>query len=322
MTVVAVAPLPAAVARYAADALTQLRAVIEHTIYAEVEHQLGRALDENEARRVEMPAGTSEDAFADWLKSRRRPELPPLRDGTPLVRRLRALQPYQRRDFDNHPLRVLAEHTNLAKHRMPAVAATLLGAVTLDVHVPEFVIATGPDRPIQAGDVLVSGPPQTRVPLSVWPKVSIRRPHTDTWHVLMKELGEVEEWVRTVAIPHLVTGTHDVDPLPPQLDTMIGYDDVRAALSWSGQMPAAERAMRRIQAGVAREGLAETLALHPRQVSTDVILAWLDTLDDDQVLEKQKRLERVRDDLRGIDATVRDLLAEAMQTNRKAQPSH
>jgi hypothetical protein len=37
------------------------------------------------------------------------------------------------------------------------------------------------------------------VPLDIWPTVSIRRPHTDTWHVLIQELGGLEEWVRTVA---------------------------------------------------------------------------------------------------------------------------
>lgn len=323
VTVGAVAPLPAAVARYAADALTQLRAAIEHTIYAEVEHKLGRGFDENEARRVEMPASTSEAAFTDWLKSRRRADLSPLRDGTPLVRRLRDLQPYQRRDVEKHPLRVLAEHTNLAKHRTPAVAATLLGAVIPDLRVPELLIAAGEDRPVQPGDVLASGPRYKRVPLSIWPKVSIQRPHTGTWHVVMNELGELEHWVRTVAIPHLVTGTRDVDSLPPQLDTTIGHDDVRTALSSSGGVPAAERATRRVQAGVVRQGLAETLALHRDRLGSDVIQTWLDTLDDDQVLEKQDRLSEPAQlrDLRGVDAVARELLAEALQASGNDEPS-
>jgi hypothetical protein len=55
VTVAAVAPLPAAINRYAADALTQLRATIEHTVYAEVEHLLGRQLTEAEGRRIDMP---------------------------------------------------------------------------------------------------------------------------------------------------------------------------------------------------------------------------------------------------------------------------
>jgi hypothetical protein len=132
----AVTPLPAAVARYAADAMTQLRAAIEHTIFAEVEYLLGRALTDEEARAIEMPAAVSETVFTKWLNHGRRRGLPPLREGGPLVRRLRLLQPFQRTDVDNHPMRVLAEHTNLAKHRTPAVAAVRLGAVKLDAPAP------------------------------------------------------------------------------------------------------------------------------------------------------------------------------------------
>ena len=323
VTVVAVAPLPAAVARFAADALTQLRAAIEHTIYAEVEHALGLRLKYDEARRVEMPVSTSEDAFSKWLTSRRRSNLSPLRDGTQLVRRLSDLQPYQCQDVDLHPLRVLAEHTNLAKHRTPAVAATLLGAVIPDRHTPGLLIATGNVQPVQPGDVLASGPLYERVPLSIWPKVSIQRPHTETWHVVMNELGELADWVRTVAIPHLVAGTRDVDPLPPQVDTTIGYADPRAALSSSGGVPAAERATRRIQASVVRQGLAETLALHPDRIGSEVIQTWLGTLDDDQVLERQDRLSgpaKSRDHRR-VNAVVRDLIAEALQAKGRNEPS-
>src|SRR4051812_2545305 len=100
VTVRGVAPLPEAIARYAADALTQLRAAIEHTIYAEVEHQLGRKLTKDEGRQIEMPATTKESDFDDWLGRRRRRELAPLQDGAPLVKRIRDLQPYHRRDYD------------------------------------------------------------------------------------------------------------------------------------------------------------------------------------------------------------------------------
>lgn len=86
-----VAPLPPAVPRLAADALTQLRAAIEHTLFAEVEYQIRRKLDTGEARRIEMPASTSSDGFSDWLRQRRRPDLPPLIDGSPLVARRKYL---------------------------------------------------------------------------------------------------------------------------------------------------------------------------------------------------------------------------------------
>jgi hypothetical protein len=226
---------------------------VEHTLFAEVEHALGRHLDEHESRRIEMPASTSVDDFDDWLRSRRRRDLAPLQDGSVLVGRIRDLQPYQRRDVDNHPLRVLAEHTNLAKHRTPGVAATLLAAVIPDVPGGDLRIANvEADHPIRAGHVLVSGPVDVRIPLAIWPKVSIKRPHTDTWHVLVKELSELEQWVRTVAVPYLITGTYELRPLPPHLDTSRGYIDIQSALSSAGETAAADRALKRIEVAVLR----------------------------------------------------------------------
>src|SRR5258708_4030285 len=78
VTIARVAPLAPGVARYIADALTQLRAAVEHTLFAEVEHQLGRALTSDEERRVEMPAATESAKFTEWLRRNRRPELAPL----------------------------------------------------------------------------------------------------------------------------------------------------------------------------------------------------------------------------------------------------
>lgn len=315
ITVAGVAVLPSAVARFAADALTQLRAAIEHTVFAEVEYQLGRGLTEDEARRIEMPACLTEDDFKNWLAGRRRPELGPLRTGSVLAGRIRDLQPYHRRDIDQHPLRVLAEHTNLAKHRAPAVAATLIGAVIPDWQDPALVLPTGEDRPLVAGDVLASAPRDKYVPLSIWPKVSIQRPHSGTWHVLMTELGEIEEWVRTVAIPHLILGHHEVDPLPPQLDTTIGHPDFHAAIEAAGKVPAAARSSQHIQADFVRGELAETLAMHPVQSDPDVIRRWIEGLDDGEVLERHDRLAEPasRRDLSGVDRVVRALIAEASQ---------
>jgi hypothetical protein len=313
VTVAGIAPLPAALSRYTADALTQMRAAIEHTIFAQVEHESGRKLNDAEARRVEMPSTTSAAAFSEWLRGRRRPDLAPLRDGTQLCQRLRDLQPFQHQDFERHPLRILAEHTNLAKHRTPAVAATLLGAVIPDIADPDLVIASGVDRPLQVGDRLVSGPRNKRVPLSIWPKVSIQRPHTETWHVLMHELGELESWVRTVAVPHLVAGTKDVDPLPPQLDITIGHTDLPASLRDAGRTPAAARMTTRIQATLVRDNIADILALHGDSCGPEIIAAWLASLSDDAMLERQRRISEQagRGDLGGVDAAARELIAEA-----------
>ncbi len=67
----------------------------------EVEHLLGRQLAMAEGRSIEMPALIKEEKFEGWLADRRRRELAPLRDGEPLVCRIRDLQPYQRQDQDS-----------------------------------------------------------------------------------------------------------------------------------------------------------------------------------------------------------------------------
>ncbi len=126
VTIAQVAPPPPAVARGAADGLTQLRAAVEHTLFAEVEAPLGRALTPEEGRRAEMPAVCTAVDFETWLKQRHRHQLRPLRAGSPLVDRLRTLHPYQRRDTSAHPLRLFAEHTNLAKPNRPGVSGDLV----------------------------------------------------------------------------------------------------------------------------------------------------------------------------------------------------
>lgn len=172
-----------------------------------------------------MPSCTDHARFEQWLRGRGRPELPPLRRGAPLVDRIERLQPYHRRDVDEHPLRILAEHTKRVKHRTPAVAATRIGTVIPD-HVHPDLRVNVIDRPLELGDVLASAPAELRVPLSIWPTVSLQRPHTGTWHGLMRELGDLEEWVRTVAIPILTVGTREFGPLPPQLDITEGHADL------------------------------------------------------------------------------------------------
>lgn len=289
VTVVSIAALPAIVSRCVADALTQMRAAIEHTVYAEAEHQLGRTLSDREARCIEMPACIDYGDFDKWLRNRGRPELPPLRRGAPLVKRMERLQPYHRRDASQHPLRILAEHTNQMKHRSPAVAATLVGKVVPDQVHPGLELRAI-ERPLRPGDVLASAPAELRVPLSIWPTVSLRRPHTSTWHVLMHELRDLEEWVREVAIPILIVGSQKFGPLPPQLDITRGHSDLRTVLESAGSVPAARRAERRLMAGTGRGGLVDTLALHPRGVPRNSIRDWVSSLDDDAVLDCLERL--------------------------------
>jgi hypothetical protein len=160
-----------------------------------------------------MPATTEPRKFTEWLTRNRRSDLAPLRDGSTVCERMRKLQPFHHADPDSHPLRILAEHTNLAKHRTPAVAATLLGTVIADRPTQAIQIPAPSARPIDVGDILASAPRGQQIPLSIWPKVSIRRPHTGTWHVAVHELGELADWVRTTAVPILVTGKDHVNPI-------------------------------------------------------------------------------------------------------------
>jgi len=314
----AIAPLPQAIPRLVADALTQLRAALEHTLYAEVEAQLGRSLTHEEGRSIEMPALTEADAWVEWLKNRRRRQLPPLQAGAPLVRRIERLQPFRRRDFDEHPLRLLVAHTNLAKHRTPAVAATRLGAVYPDDPRSDLAVALafkprpqpGDGLPLQVGDVLAHAPHGQRIPLSVVATVSLQRPHSGAWNIVAHELGLLEEWVRTTAVPILITGTHDVPALPPQLDVSTGYKDGRRGLTGAGRIPATERARTRIVVATARAGLVDVLALSPESPEPEAVRAWADSLTAADVRERTHRLERVRADLPRLQVVFRALTAE------------
>jgi hypothetical protein len=124
-----------------------------------------------------------------------------------------------------------------------------------------------------------------QVALDIWPKIAIRRPHDQSWNILIHELRDLEEWVRKTAIPTLLTGTTDVHPLPPHLDITIGYRDFLTAVAAAGPTPAAKRAERALQAKVAREGLLKLLLSHRAAAgSTDAIARLVARLSDDEVI--------------------------------------
>ncbi len=311
VVVTGIAPLPGAVALYAADALTQMRAALEHTLYAEIQATIGRELTADEARAIEMPAHSDPEKLTAWFNHKHRRTIGPLQAG-PLAARIRELQPFDRQDSAVHPLRLLAEHTNLAKHRMPAVAAVHMGHVQPHRDLPGVRFPDVAGRPVAVDDVLVDAPTGTRLELDVWPTVSIRRPHTGDWKVLMHELRDLSWWVRCVAVPTLVAGRHDVTPMPPQLDTFAGHHDVRDALAAAGTVPAAERSSRAIQDVIAREGLRDTLALHRSKPDRLTITAWIKTLTDEEVVERLGMMSpgHSREDILTTAAVVEALLIE------------
>ena len=134
--VTGLAPIPKKVPLLVADALVALRNAIEHTLFAEIEHRDG-VLGEKAAKLVEMPAKASYVDFAGWVKSRSKNGPPSLQQGSELLKRIETLQPYHRtKDPQNHPLALLALHTNYTKHRAPALTAVGLGAIHREDRTP------------------------------------------------------------------------------------------------------------------------------------------------------------------------------------------
>lgn len=288
-TITAVAPLPRAIPLYTADVLTTLRAAVEHCLYAEVEEAHRGPLTPVEARSIEMPAADTAENFDRWVAGRKRRAPKPLQLGSPLLARMRLLQPYQRpKSPQEHPMALLAGHSNLAKHRMPAVAALRLAAIRPDngridprVRIPDPV-----EGPVKVGDVLAETPLGAFVPVSLYPTVGLNRPGTEQWPVLVKELEYLASWVRTQAIPLLVIGTADVDPLPARYDTTIGHEDERGAIGEGTEVAAGVRYTRRLSAAVARLNLHEVIDAHPDKPNPEPFDRWLASLDDVAVLER------------------------------------
>ena len=293
-TVTSVVSLPRAVPLLAADVLTTLRAAVEHTLYAEVEHSNRRPLTEAEARSVEMPAALTADDFGRWVAGRAKRAPKPLQSGSALLERVRALQPYQRQTSPGeHPMALLAAHSNVVKHRMPAVAALRLAMIRPDAGTlldPRVKIPNPVEGPLTVGDVLAETPVGVRVPVDLFPTVGLNRPGTDRWPVLVKELDDIARWVRTQAVPILITGTADVDPLPASFAIDQGHDDERAAIGAGSYVTAEERYKLRIGAAVVRVDLPELLAQRPDHPDRELIDRWVDNLADDELLERMSRL--------------------------------
>lgn len=293
----AIAPIPESVPRLASDALNQMRSAVEHALFAEVEHLTGRKLEPEEAQAIEMPVTKEPKALADWFRHRRRRTLPVIQSSGVLGGRIAVLQPHEAADEQSHLLKVLAEHTNLSKHRMPAVAAVRLGTIVPDYPVPGLVIAGEyeDDSPLDVGDVLLSVPAGVRVPMNIWPKLGIRRPHTGEWIVLIHELRQLETWVRTEAIPLIIMGTTDVNPIPPHLDITRGYATYADARAEAKTVPAGERHQLRIAGKGVREDLPGVFRQMLPEIPGETVVAFVDGLSDADAVETIKRYMRVRE---------------------------
>lgn len=291
------APIPQSVPRHAADAVNQLRSALEHALSAEVEHLMGRPLERAEAQAIEMPVPKNKQGLSSWLHHKRRGSLPVLHADGVLGQRIAQLQPpFETEADENHPLRVLAEHSNLSKHRKPAEYALRLGRVIPDYVVPGLTICEEypDDKPLRTGDVLASVPAGVHVPMDIWPMVGIRRPHTRKWVVLTHELRELESWVRTVALPTLITGSSDVEPIPTHLDISRGYEDYRDAFAKARAMPAAERLALRLAGAGLREQLPAIFQLAMPELPQEVVETFVGNLPDTAAVEVLDRYMRIR----------------------------
>lgn len=290
-----VAPIPRKVPLLVADALVALRAALEHVLFAEVEFRDG-TLVEKAARVVEIPASRRAEDFESWAKGRVKNGPASLHPGSDLMKRIAGLQPFNRKDAENHPLARLVQHTNHAKHRTPAVTAIRIAAMYKDDQIPHSVrsLPPQPEVPLRVGDVIAETPFGTRVPVTIFPTIGINRPGTRRWPVLMQELGEISHWVRTQAVPRLVTGMEPPNPeLPTRYDIAVGHLDERRAISAGSNKSAAALHKQRLGAASVRIDMVDTLGQLDGSPSTEQIAAWLDHLTDEEVLERMSLLKRV-----------------------------
>lgn len=290
-----VAPLPRRAPLLAADALVALRSALEHALFAEVEARDG-PLTEKAARLVEIPAAKTHQTFEEWLRKRARNGPRSLCAGSDVVQRIEALQPFNRKDAENHPLARLVLHTNHSKHRTPAVTAVRLAAMYReDQWRSARDLPPRPEEPLRVGDIVAETPFGTKVPVVIVPTIGINRPGTDRWPVLITELDELSRWVRTQAVPRLIAGTDPPEPsLPATYEISAGHEDERSAIAAGSEMTAAERHQRRLGAASVRIDLVAIIDQMDGSPRADQISAWLKHLSDEEVLERMSRLRATR----------------------------
>lgn len=289
-----VAPMPRKIPLLVADALVALRAALEHALFAEVEFMEGVPLQEKAAKLVDVPAAETFDAFVEWTKRKIKNGPASLQAGTEIVRRLEELQPFQRtKDPAHHPLARLVLHTNHAKHRTPAVTAVRLITMYREDQMPWSLRDTveRPEEPLRVGDVIAETPMGQRVRTTLFPSIGVNRPGTDRWPVLMTELAEIADWVRTQAVPRLVTGTEPMEPvLPARYEIAVGHTDERRALIDGSKTTAEVRYKERLDAALARMNIPEWLSQMDGAPDVRRISRWLEQLSDAEVLERMRRL--------------------------------
>ncbi|WP_419404190.1 hypothetical protein, partial [Micrococcus sp. F3Y] len=142
------------------------------------------------------------------------------------------------------------------------------------------------------GEVIAETPRGAQIPVALFPTIGINRPGTDRWPVLMKELEGLAIWVRTQAVPRLITGIEPPLPaLPTRYEIAIGHDDERSALSAGSTVSAAQLHNDRLGAATVRRDMVETIGQMEDAPSAEQIATWLGSLSDQEMLARMRQLK-------------------------------
>jgi hypothetical protein len=279
-----VKPIPPTVSRGASNFLNELRDALEHTVYAEVEHLLGRPLSEKEGETIELPHRDSREMLVKWSKDKRRSTLTPLHEGGVVFERIERLQPYHRVATPlEHPLRLLASLTNRSKHRKPPQLRVFAGPVYTHDSKARHLAVVLQSEPLQPNDVLATVPRGMYMEVGVTPDICIETPLG--WQNFFSTLRDVEEWVRLLAMPILITGEYEnLLPINPGMDVLKGYTDLREALEISSAQSAADAGSERMMAETLRRSLPDTIELLPSKPNRELAESFTGSLDYSEML--------------------------------------
>ncbi len=233
LTVMGIRPIPPQISLLFSEAIHQLRAAVENTLFHLVEQERGAPLTEQEATRVEMPVRDDAASFLKWQKDRvgKVPELGP---GTKLGNRIESLQPYtdvkatipslsSQLEYlsrvpaeHEHAMTLLQRYSNLDKHRLLRIAAGR--AIVQQSDVP-FWSSNRKLRSIEIGEVLATGRLGDPVAVDVHPVVALQRPDSDVWIAPLAEFDGIYWHISNLVIPTLIKGFIPTTPaLPTEID--------------------------------------------------------------------------------------------------------
>ena len=143
----------------------------------------------------------------------------------------------------------------------------------------------------------------------------------------MHELNDLAEWVRTEAIPILITGTAAVSELPPGIEISIGHSSLEEALVGARRETAFTLNATRVMARGLREDFAKNLVDASRgSLSAEAANRWLDGLGDAEMVERFDQIEPILDApsalraWRVVKSFAREALAASVEPDGDVKP--